>query len=266
MASAKLQKLISWNVNGIRAAIRKDILNYLQSSKFSAICFQEVRALESQFPDEFVNFLNTNNLYSNFYAAEKKGYSGVGIISVAKPLSVTKGIGVKEFDCEGRVITCEFENYILSSAYFPNSQDMGKRLSYKLRFCDHLFEFLTKQKEKLNKPVILGGDYNIAHREIDIARPKANEKTAGYFLEERQWMEYLTVDKDWIDTFRFLNPDKKDVYSWWSQRGRARENNVGWRIDYFCTDKSIKKNIKKAEVEYNVLGSDHCPVTLEVDL
>lgn len=251
-------KIVSWNVNGIRASLKKGFDEWFKSSRYTVYCLQEVRAKESQFPKELQQLWEDYS--THFFSAEKKGYSGVGIISKQEPLKVIEGIGDVDFDSEGRVLTCEYEDTIVISAYFPNSQGGGARLPYKLRFCESMQEHLKTLKRK-KKTIVLTGDYNIAHQAIDLARPESNEMSPGYFKEERDWMsEYLS--SGWVDTFRELHPNTKDAYSWWSMRTRARERNVGWRIDYNCIDRDSIKRLKKAEIKMDTLGSDHCPVSV----
>ncbi len=251
----------SWNVNGIRACTKNGFLTWFRKYPFDVVGLQEVRAMEDQIPPEI---LDIKDYVKIWHLAEKKGYSGVGILSKFEPEKVHYGMGSKEFDCEGRVLTAEFKKFVFLSVYFPNSRDGGARLDYKIRFCKTLHQWLNEMK-KTKKPVILTGDFNIAHHPIDLARPDDNEETAGYLPEERTWMtEYL--NSGWIDTFRHLNPNVKDRYSWWSARTRARPRNIGWRIDYFTIDKASASLIKSADIQDQVMGSDHCPVTLSLDV
>lgn len=254
-------KIASWNVNGIRACHKKGFLNWLNRSRNDIVLLQEVRAEVEQIPKEVLD----NNRYQSYWfpAKSKKGYSGVGILSKEEPLKVSEGIGFIDYDMEGRVLSAEFKDFIVVSAYFPNSQDGGRRLGFKVEFCKRLHEWLNK-KRKTGKVVILGGDYNIAHKEIDLTYPETNEDSPGYFPEERAWMtEFLS--SGWIDTFRYLYP-KKVRYSWWSMRTRARDRNIGWRIDYHTVHEKDKERIIAADIKTKVLGSDHCPVSLEINL
>lgn len=253
---------MSWNLNGIRSAAKKGFLDWFLKNKYDVYCFQEVRAEWEQFPADVQKVFNR---YANYwFPAQKKGYSGVGILSKKRPLNVFYGLGEEAFDCEGRVLTLEFDKFFVSSCYFPNSQDKGKRIEYKVDFCQKLQEFCAKKEKETGKYFVVCGDFNIAHEEIDLARPKSNTKNAGFLPEERSWMsEFLKAG--WIDTFRYLFPEKTDVYSWWSFRTRARERNIGWRIDYFTVSKKGKRYIEKASVRDDVLGSDHCPVDLTLN-
>jgi len=252
-------KIYSWNLNGIRAASNKGLVDWLKKSRADIYCLQEVRASEDQIPKEVLRL----GLYKSWFKAVKKGYSGVAILSKKEPINIIKGIDDQEYDCEGRVITAEFADSFVLSAYFPNSQDKGKRIDYKLGFCRSLQKFLKKLAKK-KKSIILAGDYNIAHKAVDLARPDSNENSPGYLPQEREWMSEF-LDSGWVDTFRQLNPKAKDKYSWWSMRTRARDRNIGWRIDYNCIDEASKGRIVKANIKDKVLGSDHCPVYLEIE-
>lgn len=252
--------LASWNVNGIRACYKSGLVEWFKKHSFDVIGLQEVRAEESQVPPEILELKG----YSKFWnpATSKKGYSGVAIFSKREPQKVLWGIGVEEFDVEGRVITAEFEEFYFVTAYFPNAQDKGKRLSYKLAFCEAIHQFV-KKLAKSGKCVVLCGDFNIAHQPIDLARPDDNHESPGYLPEERAWMGSF-LDAGWIDTFRFLHPNKKEAYSWWSARTRARERNVGWRIDCLTVPERNKDLVMASGIQDKVMGSDHCPVTLEL--
>ena len=253
-------RVASWNVNGIRACFKNGFLDWLNRSNFDVVALQEVRAEENQIPPEL---LSHANYCSHWFAAQKKGYSGTGILCKRPPLKVFKGMGRPEFDAEGRVLTAEFEDLFVVSAYFPNSQDKGARIEYKLAFCEAIHHWV-KSLRALNKPVILTGDFNIAHQAIDLARPDENETTAGYLPEEREWMSGF-LESGWVDTWRLQNPKKISVYSWWSARMRARERNVGWRIDYHTLHSRDQSRIISTGIECDSLGSDHCPVVLEID-
>lgn len=256
-----MARLASWNVNGIRACHKNGFMDWLEASKMDAVGLQEVRAEEHQIPEDLAGHKGWEKAW--FSCQRKKGYSGVGILSRKPPLKVIKQLGIEEIDCEGRVIAAEFKDFWFVSAYFPNSGESNARLDYKLRFCQALHPWLDKLR-KQGKPVILTGDYNIAHRPIDLARPKENEGTAGYLPEERAWMDEF-LGSGWVDTFRHQHPDQAQAYSWWSMRMRARERNVGWRIDYHCVHEKDKGAILKTGILPEVMGSDHCPVTLEFD-
>lgn len=251
-------KIYSWNVNGIRAAERKGFIDWLQKENPDVICIQETKAQPEQLSDKL---LNIGEYKSYFMSAERKGYSGVAIYSKIEPKNIYN-LGIKEFDNEGRVIIAEFDNFILLNAYFPNSQEKGKRIDYKIAFCDAILEY-ANNLVKNGKNILICGDYNIAHTEIDLARPKQNEENPGYLPEERAWMtKYLS--NGYIDIFRHFYPDTIK-YSWWSYRGRARENNVGWRIDYFTCNKDFIKNVKSTDILTDIEGSDHCPLSIEID-
>jgi len=253
--------IVSWNLNGIRACSRHGLSQWIQDNNFDVFCFQEVRALEEQIPDDVRQL---SDFHMHWFPAEKKGYSGVGILTRKKPIQVFRGLGKKEFDAEGRVIGVELDDLFIFSIYFPNSQSAGKRIDYKINFCKELHKFLNKLSKKYGKAIVVNGDFNIAHEEIDLARPDDNHKSAGFLPEERAWMGSF-LEAGWIDTFRFLNPELKDRYSWWSARTRARDRNIGWRIDYHCIEKKWIDHIVHAEIHDDVLGSDHCPVSLELD-
>jgi exodeoxyribonuclease-3 len=249
-------------VNGIRACVKAGFAEWLHKQHHEVLLLQEVRAELPQVPAEVL--LDTR--YYKFWnpARAKKGYSGVALFAKEQPQRVEFGLGIEEFDAEGRVIMGEFSRYIAVGAYFPNSQDAGRRVDYKVRFCDAIHGYVAKLR-KGGKPVVLGGDYNVAPQPIDLARPKENEGNPGYLPEERAWMAGFLQD-GWVDTFRHLHPDTVK-YSWWSQRMQARARNIGWRIDHFTVHKKDRDRLVSAGILNEVMGSDHCPVTvtLEVD-
>jgi len=251
-------KLLSWNVNGIRACVRKDFAGFLLSAKPDIIGLQEIKideASRAQAEFDFADYLEYWN------PAEKKGYSGTAVLTKVKPLSVKNGFGIAEFDREGRVQTLEFKDFYFVNAYFPNSKPGLIRIKYKEDFNAAMLKHIKKLEKK--KPVILCGDLNVAREAIDLARPEANEGEPGYSEPERKWGKKF-IDSGLIDTFRFLNP-KKIQYSWWSYRAiGARSRNIGWRIDYFFVSAKIIKRVKKAFILDNIMGSDHCPVGLEL--
>jgi len=256
-----MTRFISWNVNGIRACYKSGFVDWLKRSRVGVLALQEVRAESSQVPQEILEY---SGLEKYWFSAEKKGYSGVAILSRKPAKQIINGMGRPEFDSEGRVITAEFEGVYCVSAYFPNSQDGGKRIDYKIRFCQAIHSWV-KELRASGKPVVLTGDFNIAHQAIDLARPKENEGTAGYLPEERAWMtEFL--DSGWVDTYRQVYPTKIEAYSWWSARTRARERNIGWRIDYHAVSKKDAHLITGVDIKADVLGSDHCPVVLDLDV
>ena len=255
-------KLISWNVNGIRAVHKRgQILPFFVSEKPDILCLQEVKATKDQLPEEIKNISG----YHSFFIAptEKKGYSGVALYSKEKPLSVRYGLGVPEFDNEGRLIVAEYEKFIFMGGYFPNGGGGPERLAYKLDFYDAFLAFINKERKR--KPVIFCGDVNTAHEAIDLARPKENEENTGFLPEERAWIDEV-VAVGFVDTFRALHPTTKDAYSYWDMKTRARERNVGWRIDYFFVDNALFPFVKKAGILNSVEGSDHCPVFIDVTL
>ena len=250
-------KFISWNVNGLRACYDKgfaDAFNRLEADFF---CLQETKMQEGQLDDQFEGYQS----YWNY--AEKKGYSGTAIFSKVKPLSVTYGLGIEEHDHEGRVITLELESYYLITVYTPNSQEELRRLDYRMKWDDDFRAYLKKLEEK--KPVIVCGDLNVAHKEIDLKNPKTNRKNAGFTDEERAKFTTL-LESGFTDTFRYFYPEQEGIYSWWSYRFKAREKNAGWRIDYFLTSDSLKDKLRGAQIHTDILGSDHCPVELTIEL
>lgn len=249
-------KLISWNVNGLRACCGKGFEDYFNRMEADFFCLQETKMQEGQLDLQFMGYQS----YWNY--AEKKGYSGTAIYTKHQPLSVAYGIGVEEHDHEGRVITLEMEQFYLVTVYVPNSQDGLKRLDYRMTWEDDFLAYLKKLEEK--KPVVVCGDLNVAHQEIDLKNPKSNRKNAGFTDEERAKFS-LWLEAGFTDTFRYFYPDQKDIYSWWSYRFKAREKNAGWRIDYFVTSASLNDKLVDAKIHTEVLGSDHCPVELLLD-
>ena len=250
-------KLISWNVNGIRACINKGFKDFFNEIDADIFCIQETKCQKNQIDLEFKGYTSYWN------SAEKKGYSGTAIFTKQKPISVTYGIGIEEHDKEGRVITLEFEKFYMINISTPNSKRELERLEYRQIWEDEIRKYMLKLNE--NKPVIMCGDLNVAHKEIDLKNPKTNRHNAGFTDEERNKMTEL-LDAGFVDTFRVLYPEKENAYSWWSYMGHAREKNVGWRIDYFIVSKSIENCIKEAKIHSEILGSDHCPVELEIDI
>ncbi|MDX2269904.1 MAG: exodeoxyribonuclease III [Bryobacter sp.] len=257
----KLARLATWNVNGIRAAAKAGFADWARGSGADVILLQEVRAEEAQLPEDVKALGNYHAVW--FPASVKKGYSGTAILSKEAPKRVWRGLGYEEFDGEGRFLAAEFADMVAASAYFPNSQDGGKRLDYKLRFCDAAGEWLSKLAKKA-KPVVLGGDYNIAPYEIDLARPKDNHNTPGFLPEERAWMDGF-LRAGWTDAWRHLNPETVK-YSWWSARTGARAKNIGWRIDFHTLPKKHADRLVAAAMHNDILGSDHCPVTVDLAL
>ena len=250
-------KLISWNVNGLRAAVTKGFMESFNELDADIFCLQETKLQPEQISLELPGY----EQYWN--SAVKKGYSGTAVFTRIKPLSVTNGIGIEEHDQEGRVITAEYDNFYLVCCYTPNSQRELARLEYRMTWEDTFRNYLLELDKK--KPVILCGDLNVAHQEIDLKNPKTNRKNAGFSDEERAKMTEL-LESGFTDTFRHLYPDAIEEYSWWSYMGKARERNTGWRIDYFITSKRLDDKIQEAKIHQQIFGSDHCPVELVIDL
>ncbi|MDD6815874.1 MAG: exodeoxyribonuclease III [Firmicutes bacterium] len=248
-------KLISWNVNGLRAAVEKGFLDFFREIDADIFCLQETKLQEGQIKLDLPGY----HQYWNY--AEKKGYSGTAIFCKEEPVSVTYGLGIDEHDHEGRVITAEFEDFYFVTVYTPNSQDGLKRLDYRMTWEDAFRAHLLKLAE--TKPVVAAGDMNVAHQEIDLKNPKTNRKNAGFTDEERSKMSTL-LDSGFVDTFRYFYPDAEGIYSWWSYRFKAREKNAGWRIDYFIASEGMKDRLAGAKIHTDVFGSDHCPVELEL--
>lgn len=250
-------KCISWNVNGIRACVGKGFLDFFKEIDADIFCIQESKMQEGQLE------LDLPGYYQYWNYAQRKGYSGTAIFTKQEPLSVQYGIGAEEHDKEGRVITLEYPDFYMITVYTPNSQNELKRLDYRMEWEDAFLAYL-KNLEK-TKPVVVCGDMNVAHKEIDLKNPKTNRKNAGFTDEERGKMSAL-LDSGMIDTFRYFYPEQKDIYSWWSYRFRAREKNSGWRIDYFLVSEILKDRLQDAKIHTDVMGSDHCPVELDINI
>ena len=250
-------KFISWNVNGLRACVQKGFLDFFHTIDADFFCIQESKLQEGQIDLDLPGY----HQYWNY--AEKKGYSGTAIFAKEEPLSVAYGIGIEEHDKEGRVITLEYDNFYLVTCYTPNSQNELARLPYRMTWEDDFLAYLKKLDAV--KPVILCGDLNVAHEEIDLKNPKTNRKNAGFSDEERAKMTDL-LGAGFTDTFRFFYPDAEGIYSWWSYRFKAREKNAGWRIDYFITSKRLDDKLETAAIHTDIFGSDHCPIELVIDL
>ena len=249
-------KLISWNVNGIRACLNKGFSDFFKEVNADIFCLQETKCHPEQINLEFEGYTSYWN------SAERKGYSGTAIFTKKQPVNVTYGIGIEEHDKEGRIITLEFENFYLVTNYTPNAKRELERLDYRMVWEDEIRKYLLELNKK--KPVIMCGDLNVAHEEIDLKNPKTNKGNAGFTNEEREKMTEL-LNAGFIDSYRYLYPEKTEEYSWWSYMGRAREKNVGWRIDYFITSEDIKNKIKDAKIHSEIFGSDHCPVELDIE-
>ncbi len=252
-----MKKLISWNVNGLRACVGKGFLDFFKEVDADIFCIQESKLQEGQIDLDLEGYKS----YWNY--AEKKGYSGTAVFTKEEPISVKKGIGISEHDNEGRVITAEYDDFYLVTVYTPNSKQALERLDYRMVWEEVFRKYLKELEEK--KPVIVCGDLNVAHKEIDLKNPKANRRNAGFTDEERNKMSEL-LEAGFVDTYRHFYPDVEGVYSWWSYRFNARANNAGWRIDYFLTSESLKDKLEAAKIHTEVMGSDHCPVELVINL
>ena len=252
-----MMKMISWNVNGLRAAMGKGFMDFFRQQDADIFCLQETKLQEGQIQ------LDMPGYYQYWNYAEKKGYSGTAVFTKRKPVNVMLGIGMEEHDREGRVITLEFDEFYFITVYTPNSQNELARLPYRMEWEDDFLAYV-KELEK-DKPVIYAGDLNVARLEIDIKNPKTNRRNAGFTDDEREKIQ-RAVDSGFIDTFRFFNPQIEGIYSWWSYRFKARERNAGWRIDYFMASESLKDRLKDAKIHTEVMGSDHCPVELDIEI
>jgi len=251
-------KILSWNVNGLRAVVKKNFKDFLEKEKPDILGIQETKLQEEQIPQEIIE---DNNYHKYWSCAEKKGYSGVALFSKVQPVNVSYSIGEGRFDREGRTIIAEYEDFVLINCYFPNGQMSDERLKFKLDFYDRMLELMNEIVAS-GKDLIVCGDFNTAHKEIDLKNPKENTKYSGFLPIEREWLDKL-VEQDYIDTFRHLDK-RAEQYSWWSYRFGARSRNVGWRIDYFFTNKNFIAKIKSAFIRQDIMGSDHCPVGVEI--
>ena len=252
-----MKKMISWNVNGLRAAVTKGFLDIFKEIDADIFCLQETKLQEGQID------LDLPGYYDYWNYAQKKGYSGVALFTKEKPINVTYGLGIEEHDKEGRVITAEFEDYYVLTCYTPNSQNELARLDYRMTWEDAFLDYIKGLSAK--KPLIYCGDLNVAFAEIDLKNPKTNRKNAGFTDEEREKMG-IVLNSGFVDTFRYLYPELTDKYSWWSYRAGARARNIGWRIDYFIVSESIKDKILEAKIHDDIMGSDHCPVEVVLDI
>ncbi len=248
-------KLISWNVNGIRACEKKGFMDFFHDVNADIFCLQETKLQEGQIDLKLEGY----HQYWNY--AQRKGYSGTAVFTKQKPMRVSYGMGIEEHDKEGRVITLEFESFYMITVYTPNSKSELERLAYRMEWEDAFRAYLLSLKER--KPVIVCGDLNVAHKEIDLKNPKSNQRNAGFTIEERTKMTEL-LEAGFVDTFRYFYPEMEGIYSWWSYRFNARANNAGWRIDYFIASETLKDNLKGAKIHTDIFGSDHCPVELEI--
>ena len=253
-------RLLSWNVNGLRAAHKKGFLDWMASDNPDILCLQETKANPDQLPDE-VREIPGYKAY--FASAERKGYSGVAIYSKVEPASVTRGFGVDEFDSEGRTLVADYGEFLLYCVYFPNGKGSPERLDYKMRFYDAFLEVIDREVDA-GRNVVICGDVNTAHKEIDIARPKENEKVSGFLPMEREWQDKL-LNHGHLDTLRMFN-NEPGQYTWWDMITRARDRNVGWRIDYFYVNQALSSQVKAAYILPEVMGSDHCPIGIDLEL
>lgn len=260
MANKKL-RLLSWNVNGIRAVYKKGFVDWFLKESPDVLCLQETKAHPEQLTD---NLLNING-YKSYFSSSivKKGYSGVAIYTKQEPVKVEHGFGIPKFDDEGRIIVADYKDFVLINIYYPNGKMSPERLQYKMEFYDAFLDYADKLVKK-GKNLVICGDVNTAHKEIDLARPKENEKISGFLPIEREWMDKF-ISHGYVDTFRMFN-DQPEQYTWWDMQSRARERNVGWRIDYFFVSENFRKNIKNAFIMPEVMGSDHCPVGIELEI
>ncbi len=250
-------KFISWNVNGLRACVTKGFLDFFRETDADIFCIQETKLQEGQISLELEGY----HQYWNY--AEKKGYSGTAIFTKEEPEAVLYGIGIEDHDREGRVITLEYPGFYFVTVYTPNSQNELARLDYRMKWEEDFLAYLKKLEEK--KPVVFCGDLNVAHKEIDLKNPKTNRRNAGFTDEERKKFTEL-LNAGFIDTFRYFYPDQEQIYSWWSYRFKAREKNAGWRIDYFCVSEKLKDKLEDAKIHTQIMGSDHCPIELDISL
>ncbi|MBM4240349.1 MAG: exodeoxyribonuclease III [Euryarchaeota archaeon] len=256
----KKLRILSWNVNGLRAVHRKGFVKWFLQDGPDILCIQETKATEDQLPSKLENVEGYNSYFSS---AERKGYSGVAMYTKIKPRSIKTGFGVEKFDKEGRIQIADYKDFILFNIYFPNGKSSKERLQYKLDFYDIFLDYVN-ELVNAGKNIVVCGDFNTAHKEIDLARPKENSKISGFLPVERAWIDKF-ISNGYVDTFRFFN-NASEQYTWWSYRTRARARNVGWRLDYFFVNEKYMKNVKSSYILSNVMGSDHCPIGIEIDL
>ncbi|MAX67005.1 MAG: exodeoxyribonuclease III [Halobacteriovoraceae bacterium] len=253
----KLKRLVSWNVNGIRACVNKGFLEWIENYSPDILCLQEIKALEEQFPPEVMEL---EKYHKYICPAQKKGYSGVAIFTKEKPLKVHYGLGIERFDNEGRSLILEYQDFVLFNGYFPNGQRDHARVPYKLDYYQEVLELFHHYRKK-KKNIILTGDFNTAHKEIDLANPKSNKKTTGFLPHEREWIDKY-LEAGMIDCLRLFKPNTPDIYSWWTYRSNCRQRNIGWRIDYFMVNQQMESQLKSCSHLTEVMGSDHCPIEL----
>ncbi len=261
-----LYRLASWNVNGIRSCASKGLLNWINHSRRQIFCLQETRAMPEQIVQLHPQLVRSEKFHIQYACADKKGHSGVAILGhrqLSQPAFST-GLGKKEFDCEGRTVIAEYPHFILINCYFPNGRRDHSRVPYKLAYSKAVVAKARALEKKTGKGVIICGDVNTAHREIDLANPKQNQNTTGFLPIEREWMDHI-LRSEWIDVYRHLNGDKLGEYTWWTYRNNCRQKNIGWRIDYFLASKSLLQNLKQCSHRPDIIGSDHCPVYCDLD-
>jgi exodeoxyribonuclease-3 len=251
-------RILSWNVNGIRAAYKKGFLDWFLKESPDILCIQETKAQEYQIPNEIKNVIGYHTYFSS---ADKKGYSGVGLFTKEKPNLIERGFGIEKFDNEGRILIADYKKFLLFNIYFPNGKISEERLKYKMDFYDAFLNYVDELKKK-EKKLVICGDVNTAHTEIDLARPKDNEKASGFLPQERAWIDKF-ISHGYIDTFRMFNKEGGH-YTWWDVKTRARDRNVGWRLDYFYVSDNLKSKVKSAFIMPEVMGSDHCPIGIEI--
>ncbi len=252
-------KIISWNINGIRAVYQKGLMDFLKKQKADLICFQEIKAHKEQFPAEILK----KYPYHAIASAEKKGYSGVAMLFKKPPLKICNRLAIPKFDLEGRTLIADFDNFYLLNCYFPNGQRDHNRVPYKMQYCDAILKKAKQLQKKSGKEILICGDFNTAHQEIDLANPKTNQKTTGFLPIERQWITRI-INSGYVDCFRHFYPEKEGCYTWWTYRNQCRERNIGWRIDYFFASQGLIANVKSCQHLDQQQGSDHCPVSLKL--
>jgi exodeoxyribonuclease-3 len=257
---SNIVKIYSWNVNGIRAVHKKGFVEWLEKDHPDILCIQETKAQPDQLPEKLISL---GNYKSYFNSAHRKGYSGVGIYTLKEPMKIDNGMGIEKFDIEGRVQIADYEDFVLFNIYFPNGKMSEERLKYKLDFYDAFLDYINHLRDE-GRNIVVCGDVNTAHKEIDLARPQENSNISGFLPVERAWMDKF-LENGYVDTFRMFNNDP-DQYTWWSYRTRARTRNVGWRLDYFFVNEEFKNNIKSSYILFDVMGSDHCPIGIEIEL
>lgn len=259
---AKTWRLYSWNVNGVRAIHKKGFMDWIQTEKPGVLGLQEIKISADQLTPQLTDLDGYSSYWNH---AQRKGYSGTAIFTQDTPELTVNGLGIEEFDSEGRVLQADFGDFIYMTIYYPNGKKDETRLDYKMRFYDAFLDMANRLVKEEGREIVVCGDFNTAHKEIDLARPKENRKVSGFLPIECEWMDKF-VDNGYVDTFRYFNPELAEQYTWWDQVTRARERNVGWRIDYFFVSQGLVKNLKAAKIHADVMGSDHCPVSIELEI